>query len=169
MRSRDPSDGPRQTRASILDRLMDDAPGVAPERPPFRTQNRAQFGRSILRDLRWLLNTRTTFEVGVDPKVRRRRKPSERSVIDFGLSDYSHLFASSEEDRNLLARSIRETIAAFEPRLKIRRLSIEPVEGHRNRCQIRIDAWLQMDHAREPVSFGLELDNSEGVVEVNGS
>jgi type VI secretion system lysozyme-like protein len=168
MRNRDDGDGPSQTRASILDRLIDDDPGIKPERPPFRTQNRAQFGRSILRDLQLLLNTRTTFEVGVDEKERRRRKPEDRTVLDLGLSDFTHLHASSEEDRNLLARQIRETIAAFEPRLEVRKVRVLPVEGHRNQCEVRVEAWLIMDHAREPVSFGLKLDSSEGVVEVNG-
>lgn len=169
MRNRDEGDAPAQTRASILDRLIDDDPGSKPERPPFRTQDRAQFGRSILRDLQHLLNSRTTFEVGVDEKVRRRRKPEDRTIVDLGLSDFTHLHPSSEEDRNLLARTIREAIAAFEPRLEIRRLRVLPVEGHRNQCEVRIDAWLIMDHAREPVSFGLNLDSSEGVVAVDGS
>lgn len=163
------SDGPRQTRASVLDRLIDDTPGIAPERPPFRTQNRAEFGRSILRDLQRLLNTRTTFEAKMDARTRRRRKPNDRSVVDYGLSDFTHLHPASEEDRNILARTLREAIAAFEPRLKIRRLTVEPVDGRRSQCEVRIQAWLLMEHAREPVSFGLALDGSEGTVVVSGS
>ena len=168
MRSRD-NESPSQTRASILDRLIDDTPGIAPERPPFRTQNRAEFGRSILRDLQRLLNTRTTFEAKIDPKERRRRKPKDRTVVDYGLSDFTHLHPASEEDRNILARTLREAIAAFEPRIKVRRLSIEPIEGRRSQCEVRIQAWLIMNHAREPISFGLALDGSEGTVQVHGS
>ena len=168
MRPRD-SGGPEQVRASILDRLIDHSPGVAPERPPFRTQSRAEYGRSILRDLQRLLSTRTTFEVGVDAKTRRRRKPKERSVVDYGLSDFSHLHPASEDDRIILARTLREAITAFEPRIKIRRLSVDLVEGHRSLCEIRIQAWLIMNHARQPISFGLALDGSEGTVQVHGS
>lgn len=145
---------------------MDDEPGGLPERPPFRVQTRGQYGRSIARDLQWLLNTRCTV------RDRRDRKDDEgvhgRTVLDFGLRDFTHLAPASWDDRQRLERELRETIEAFEPRLRLRRVRVEPREGHHRSAVAYIEAQLLGEGVQEPVSFRLVLDGSEGNVRVDG-
>jgi type VI secretion system lysozyme-like protein len=160
-----PPGGPRdrKVRAPLLDRLLDDEPGGQPERPPLRTQTRNELARSIVRDLKWLLNTRCVkrYDVGKDL--------GSRSVIDFGLDDFTHLTPASYDDRELLARQLREAIRAFEPRLQIRQVTVEPIPGRHRALEARFSAFLLTEDAREPVSFRVEVDASEGDIEVHGS
>jgi type VI secretion system protein ImpF len=152
----------RRVRASVLDRLIDEDPGSPPERPPFRAQTRGEYGRSIQRDLYWLLNTRYT--------ARGDEQPPEdgRSVLEYGLPDFTHLAPASWDDRQRLARQIKETVDAFEPRLKVRRVLVEPMEGQHRSLTAFIEALLLGDSVPEPVSFRLVLDASGGRVRVNG-
>lgn len=153
----------RNVRAGLLDRLLDDEPGGPPERPPMRTQSRNEFARSIVRDLKWLLNTRCTarFDLG--------KEAGPRSVLDFGLDDFTHLGPASYDDRELLARQLREAIKAFEPRLQIRQVTVEPIAGQHRALEARFQAFLLTEDAREPVSFRVRVDTSEGDIEVHGS
>lgn len=152
---------PRKVRASLLDRLMDDEPSGAVERPPFRVQTRNQFTRSMIRDLTWLLNTRTTerFDVG---------EAGPRSVLDYGVDDFTHLTPASYDDQRLVARQVKDAITAFEPRLDVRRLSVEPIDGKPGMCAVFVEAILNADGVREPVSFRAVLNTKEGSAEVHG-
>ncbi len=151
----------RKVRASLLDRLLDDEPAGAVERPPFRVQTRSRFARSMIRDLSWLLNTRTTerFDVG---------EAGPRSVLDYGVDDFTHLAPASFDDQRLVARYVRDAIAAFEPRLQVRRLVVEPLEGKPAVCSVYVEAMLVAEGIREPVSFRAVFDTNEGSVEVHG-
>lgn len=152
----------RRVRASLLDRLIDEEPGSPPERPPFRAQTRGEYGRSIQRDLYWLLNTRNMARV-------HEASPEEgRSVLEYGLPDFTHLAPGSWDDRQRLARNIKEAIDAFEPRLNVRRVMVEPVEGQHRSLTAYIEALLLGDSVPEPVSFRLVLDASGGSVRVDG-
>jgi type VI secretion system protein ImpF len=152
----------RRLRASILDRLIDEEPGGQPERPPFRAQTRAEYGRSVARDLNWLLNTRCTARVHADGS------PEGKSVLEYGLPDFTHLSPASWEDRQRLAKQVRETIDAFEPRLKVRRVLVEPMEGHHRSLVVRIEALLLGESTPEPVSFRVLVDAAGGSVRVDG-
>jgi type VI secretion system protein ImpF len=162
MWSRDSDPDQRRVRASILDRLIDEEPGNTPERPPFRAQTRAEYGRSIQRDLFWLLNTRSLARVHTD------NPPEGRSVLEFGLPDFTHLSPASWEDRQKLARQVRDAIIAFEPRLKVRKVQVEPMEGQHRSLVAYIEALLLGDSVAEPVSFRLVMDSALGSVRVDG-
>lgn len=152
----------RKVRASLLDRLLDDAPDSGPEKPPLRTQPRNRFAISLVRDLGLLLNTRSTkrFDVGKDAGTR--------SVLDYGVDDYTHMSPQSEPDRRTIEKHVREAITAFEPRLVNPKIRCEPVEGHHRQCVLRISAWLWAETTREPVSFSIMLDLQEGEARVYG-
>lgn len=149
-------------RASILDRLIDDDPGERPERPPFRVQSKAQYARSIVRDLQDLFNTRCTHRYDVGPVA------GPRSVLDFGIDDFTHLSPQNFEDRDRVARVFREAIQAFEPRLQINRVFVEEVPEHQRVLLIKFDAMLLGGGTTEPVSFGLLVNQSEGTVKLSG-
>ncbi len=158
-----PADPNRKVRASILDRLLDDEPGDRPERPPMRVQSRNQFARSLMRDLGWLLNTRCTARVPVG------KEAGPRTVLDFGVDDMTHLAPASYDDRLIMARVLKEAITAFEPRLQVVRLTVEPMAGKHREVEVRLEAWLWTDQVREPVSFRVMLDLGRGEAEVRGS
>lgn len=153
---------PKKYRASILDRLMDDEPGARPERPPFRVQTRAAYARSVVRDLGYLFNTRSTKRFDVGPVA------GPRTVLDYGVDDFTHLSPANYEDRDRIARSFRNAIEAYEPRLKINQVFVEEIPDQHRSLFLRFDALLLGGGMSEPVSFGLVVDQSEGTVELSG-
>lgn len=152
----------RKYRASILDRLMDDDPGNKPERPPFRVQTRARYARSIIRDLQYLLNSRCTkrYDVG--------ETAGPRTVMDYGVDDFTHLSPQNYEDRDVISARFREAIEAFEPRLAINEVRVEEIDGQVRKLALRFDAMLIGGGTSEPVSFGLMIDQSQGTVDLIG-
>lgn len=153
---------PKKYRASILDRLIDDEPGARPERPPFRVQSKAQYARSIIRDLERLFNTRTTERFDVGPIA------GPRTVLDYGVDDFTHLSPANYEDRDTISSSFRSAIEAFEPRLKINDVIVDEVPDKHRSLLLRFDALLLGGGVSEPVSFGLVVDQSEGTVALSG-
>ena len=158
------ADRKRSIRAPLLDRLIDESPGGLPERPPLRVLKRNAFAKSVVRDLVWLLNTRSASRIMAGGELR----PHTNTVIDYGVEDFSHLVAGSYDDRQRLAKSIRHAIKIYEPRLKVHRLTVEPVEGQHLSAAILCEGWLVADAVREPVSFSMRIDTSEGKVELDG-
>lgn len=152
----------RRFSASLLDRLIDDNPHGPAEKPPLRVFNRGQFARKLIRDIGWLLNTRITerFDVG--------EEAGPRTVLDYGIDDWSHLSPANYEHRDLLAANVQEALMAFEPRLAISRVDADLVPGQGQMLRLRFDALIVADGAREPVSFDLVVDRSTGTVSFDG-
>src|SRR5512146_2052892 len=74
---------------SLLDRLIDESPGMADSATTY-PQSLRQFKAGLKRDLEWLLNTRQTPE----PFAEELRETA-RSVINYGLVDVSSLAMDS--------------------------------------------------------------------------
>ena len=149
--------------ASILDRLIDDDPAAASEALPIRLQNLQQLKASVARDLEALLNTRQEVfnQNAADfPEV-------DRSIVTYGLPDFSAFNLRSQRDRQTVHRAVENAISKFEPRLTDVRVSIEPLKEHDRNVRFRVDALLKMDPALTPVSFDtvLRLNTQEYVVE----
>lgn len=159
-----PPDEERQKsyRASILDRLIDDDPGDKPERPPFRVQSKPQYARSVVRDLQHLFNTRCNHRFDVGPIA------GPRNVLDYGVDDFTHLSPQNFEDRDRVARTFRDAIVAFEPRLRINKVIVEEIPEQKRVLLIKFDALLIGGGTSEPVSFGLMVNQSEGTVQLSG-
>lgn len=158
------SDRRRRIRAPLLDRLLDDDPNGPLERPPLRVLPRNDFAKSVVRDLSWLFNTRCTARIQADGSKRAHTG----TVIDYGLEDFSHLMPASQPDREALARAVKTAIAAFEPRLQVHRVVVSPIEGRHLAAEILCEAYLVADEVREPVSFRVRVNTSEGTVELDG-
>lgn len=132
---------------SLLDRLIDLEPRVASEPAPARSRLLAQIKAAVRRDLEWLLNTRLAREVPADlPQLRK-------SVLAFGLTDFTHASLTSGADRARLRRVIEAAIRDFEPRLLD--VAVTLVEGTPldRTVRFRIDAMLRVDPVPEPVTF----------------
>lgn len=98
----------------LIERLTDLEPKHNRETPSSRNFNLRQYRESILRDLEWLLNSRSFLsreEVDEDipPAVAA-------SVLNFGVCEFSGRVISEERRQRLVLR-IREAIERFEPRI----------------------------------------------------
>lgn len=134
------------TRAALLDRLVDYNPQSKTERRPLRTMGKRELYESVRRELSRLLNSRCPF-------LESEREERERTVIDFGLPDFSHLVPQNQDDHLLLASQLREVIEIFEPRLENVRVKVEPHPVNARALSVTIEGVLAFETIREPVSF----------------
>lgn len=146
-------------RAPLFDRLVDLDPRSQAEPRPFRTLNRRELRASVARELGRLLNTRC-------PIPLRFLYERERSVIDYGIPDFSFLTPQSPDDQRRLAWVLSRTVAAFEPRLRNVRVTVEQFVRDPQALLIRIDADLVVETITEPVSFPAVVHHKTGEVEL---
>lgn len=94
----------------------------------FKADAPQQIGESIRLELERLLNTRRSARVhGMAP-----------SVVDYGIGDWSILYADREEDHRTLMREMRKAINRFEPRLLLEEIDVKAVPGQRSRMTVRV-------------------------------
>jgi type VI secretion system protein ImpF len=148
---------------SILDRLLDDEPEVLRESLTNRFQNVFQLKKAVARDLEALLNTRQELLEEV---------PSEftevgRSLVTYGLPDFSSFSLLNINDRNRIRRALEQAIATFEPRFERVRVNLEPPREQDRTLRFRIEALLRIEPASEPVTFDavLRLNTQEYMVQ----
>jgi type VI secretion system protein ImpF len=147
---------------SILDRLLDEQPGVSREPLEKRQQSVRELEMAVARDLEALLNTRQeAFE-----DLPAEYQEVNRSLLTYGLPDFTSCSLAIEEDRMRVLRSVERTIAKFEPRLQRVRVQLETPRNHDRGLRFRIDALLRVDPSPEPVTFDavLQLTTQQYVV-----
>lgn len=149
------SNGVFQGRASLIDRLIDEAPKRTREPVPLRTLSRKRLRESVRRDLSWLFNTRTPLPGEIFDKT-------ELTVIDFGIPDFGRFQLLSGDDRMLLERRLKRAIEAFEPRLRHVRVRVEPQHLNEKALSVLVQADLVVENVREPVSFRTLYDKEMG-------
>ena len=115
--------------------------------------DRQALSESVREELLRLLNTRRA------PRSRLK----QMTVIDYGIVDWSGLYADRSEDRLKLAREIRLAIAHFEPRLQLAEVDVQPLDGSRHALRVRIAGQLRSGGSEIwPVAF--VMDMVDGVV-----
>jgi type VI secretion system protein ImpF len=149
---------------SVLDRLIDNEPGMRTDPPLSRAQSMRVLKAALKRDLEWLLNTRRSIEAVEE----RSSLELERSLFNYGLPDISSLGVHSVRDQNRLLWMIESTVAAFEPRIAGARVSMEPVAGNARVLRFQIQGLLKVDPAPERVTFDTVLELTSGEYEVKG-
>jgi type VI secretion system protein ImpF len=149
-----------EVRTPLFDRLVDRDPRLRREVRPLRTLDRRGLRESVRRELELLFNTRCPFPA-------HRLAGRERSVIDYGIPDFSTFSPRSFADRERLADLLRRAVEAFEPRLADVRVHVEPLPGEDLALCGRIEAVLLADPVPEPVSFETVLLMREGKVAVH--
>lgn len=148
-------------RALLFDRLVDLHPENKEERP-FRILTREELKASVKRELERLLNTRCSLPLNRIGEV-------ERSVVNYGIPDFSSLSAQSADDHALIATIVRQTVSAFEPRLGQVRVDVGPIDNSQGVLWLDIEGVLEVDLFNEPVSFALVLNSKSGAAEFNDS
>jgi type VI secretion system protein ImpF len=147
-------------RASLLDRLIDQEPEVSFEPVQYRLLDMRQIKALVIRDLENLLNTRLTIY----------QPPAEfteinRSVLVYGLKDFTSQSTKSTTLRKTLRQDIERTVARFEPRLRNVKIHLE-ADQRGNSLRFRINALLVMEPETEPVQFDtvFDINRSEYVI-----
>jgi type VI secretion system protein ImpF len=144
----------RRPLLSLLDRLIDEAPDQPQDPPLSQAEAMEVLRRSTRRDLQALLNTRR----------RWRSWPAEltelgRSVIGYGIPDFSTGALADAARRARLCAEIEETIRRFEPRFASVKVTEIPREDALDmRLRLRIDALLHAEPAPEPIAFEGTVD-----------
>jgi type VI secretion system protein ImpF len=141
------------------------------ESPPFRVLTREELRQSVKRELGQLLNSRC-------PVPLKLLEQEERTVINYGIPDFTSLSPQSADDRKLIASIIRQTITAFETRLRNVRVTAEYVEGDERRLNISVEAdlvtetvvevrsYTEFSSSVEPVSFPIVLNSKTGIMQI---
>ncbi len=148
---------------SILDRLLDEQPEVSREPADRRQQSVRELEMAVARDLEALLNTRQeTIE-----ELPAEYLEVGRSLVTYGLPDFTTCSLTIDDDRIRVLRSIERTIARFEPRLQRVRVQLDTPRNHDRGLRFRIDALLRVDPSPEPVTFDavLQLNTQQYVVQ----
>ncbi|MEX2584193.1 MAG: type VI secretion system baseplate subunit TssE [Gemmatimonadota bacterium] len=139
---------PPGARALLFERLVDEIPRVRAEPRPLRTHDAQGLWTSVHRRLQMLLNTRA-------PRPRPAR--GELTVLDYGLPDYSALYTRDEGAHARLAREIQRTIEAFEPRLEVAGVEVQPISPNDRAVGVAIFGRLRSEDTTEPVAFTIAL------------
>ena len=147
-----------EVRAPLFERLVDLDPRSQREVRPKRTLDRAGLKASVRRELLRLFNSRC-------PLPARLLADREKTVIDYGIPDFSTFFPRNHDDRVRLAAALRRAVEAFEPRLRQVSVTLEPSADHLA-LSGRIEGVLVVDEVAEPVSFPTVFQSESGEVEI---
>jgi type VI secretion system protein ImpF len=111
--------------------------------------------RSIEQELSRLLNTRCAVP-------RAQLALHARSVVDYGLPDYSDLYTANLDDQHLLARLVQDTISAFEPRLREVKVALQRIPNSRQALRVDVSGMVLVAGRLEPVRFNLNANADSG-------
>jgi type VI secretion system protein ImpF len=142
-----------KSQTSILDRLIDNDPGVSREPVQNRLADFRQLMASVRRELENLLNTKNFVS-----QLASNYQELQRSLYVYGLPDFTSHSPGSQAMRGKLLQAVETTIALFEPRITNVRVSAE--EGEHRSLGFKISGLLMVDPAPEPVSFDTRFDIS---------
>jgi type VI secretion system protein ImpF len=149
---------------SVLDRLLDDEPGVSCE--PARNQNQAlsDLKLALRRDLENLLNTRHSF-LSWGPALQELNQ----SLLNYGLADFTGSGLASPREREEFCRTLQGVLRQCEPRFKTVKVTpltnAEPLD---RTLRFRIDALLRVKPAPEPVVFDSLLEPASASFAIKG-
>jgi type VI secretion system protein ImpF len=143
--------------ASILDRLIDQEPGVSRETVQNRLTDIRAIKLSVIRDMENLLNTRR--EIFPVPEEFRE---VNNSLFVYGLPDFSSQNPRSPQVKQMLRRDIEQTIARFERRLKNIKVQLETSDKMEQKIRFRITGILHVEPLSEPVTFDTYFDINKG-------
>ena len=140
---------------SLLDRLLDDNPGVEKEAPITPQQSLRNLHQSVRRDLEALLNTRRRCD-----SYPMQLKELDKSLVNYGIPDFTGANLSTPESRSEFVRVIESVIRRYEPRFKsVRAMLLDNVEPLDRTLRFRIDAVVYAEPAPENLVFDSALSS----------
>jgi type VI secretion system protein ImpF len=147
----------QNSRATILDRLVDLEPGVSKEPVQHRLYDIRQVKAMVVRDLENLLNTRRHILM-----VPASYKEVNNSVFMYGLGDFTSENPKSSPVRRQLRQDVERAISRFEPRLKNVTVRLEEDKERGHNLRFKISGLLVVEPETEPVSFDTYFDTNRG-------
>ncbi len=153
----------KDVRASLLDRLIDEEPGVSREPVQLRLHSIGQIKAAVIRDLEHLLNTRRMIIVPPPAYVELNQ-----SLYVYGLRDTTSHNPRSPAAMQHLRLEVERTIARFEPRLKNVSVQVETPGAIERTLRFRVTAMLVVEPISEPVAFDTYFDANRGEYVITG-
>ncbi|KKO46685.1 lysozyme [Arsukibacterium ikkense] len=139
---------------SLLDRLIDDAPGQKDSGRQRRGFDLKALRQSVRRDLENLLNTRVQWHVWPESYSEL-----PQSLLNYGLPDFSVMVVDSIEGRQQLCRAVEQCIRRFEPRFVEVDVSLpDETQSIERVLRLRIQALLYADPEPEHIMFDSEVE-----------
>jgi len=155
----------RRLLPGFLDRLLDDDPRSATERPWHEGQAIRELDRSVLRDLENLLNARRSLQDVPDGLGQLAD-----SLLNYGLPDLQSMQIREDHDVGRLCEMIRECIERFEPRLRNVHVSATDEDQPADRrLRFLIEATLVVNPIEQEVRIESEIDSGRASFTVRGS
>lgn len=146
---------------SVFDRLLDFEPRMSTEAPKSRSKSMSELKLAVRRDLEWLLNSRN-YQTNLDEKLEEVPK----SVIAYGLPDFTGISVRNHKEMKDLAEGLAKAITHFEPRFLDLKVNLEPVDNTERVLKFRIEAYLNVEPAPEPITFDTILELGSGDFQV---
>lgn len=141
---------------SLFDKLFDDDVRARGSSGVVEFLSIDQVKESVARDLEALLNSRLVMsEEALKPYPECRR-----SILNYGLNDFSGLSLANSFDRAFVCRSLEDAIDRHEPRLTQVRARLEMDYYASSKLHFAISALLIVHPAEEPVNFDAMLQPS---------
>jgi type VI secretion system protein ImpF len=150
-----------RVQASLLDRLIDDAPDQMHDAAVSAVDSMAALRNSVRRDLEALLNARRRWRSWPVHMTQLATSP-----IGYGIPDFASGAFSDARRREDLRLEIEATIRRFEPRfLSVRVNLIDAQDRLETMLRLRIEAVMHAEPAPESVTFDTLVDPiTDGVV-----
>ncbi|PHS12270.1 MAG: type VI secretion system baseplate subunit TssE [Blastopirellula sp.] len=147
---------------SVFDRLMDDEPENSQESPRSAIQTMRDIRVSVRRDLENLLNTR--WRVSAWPLDYEQLN---RSLVNYGIPDFSSIDMSSDMDRDSLRVAVEEAIRIYEPRfVSVKVELIENDDSADRTLRFLIHAELHATPNPEPIVFDSRVEAGDQLFKV---
>jgi type VI secretion system protein ImpF len=140
---------------SLLEKLFDDEPQRL-NHGRFKRHTLDEFKESVATDVESLLNSRFVM----DDEVFEGFEQCKNSVLTYGLRDFSSRSLASSVDRAFICKSLEQTIARHETRLKDVSVALGANQRSLGGLRFSISAMLVVHPSREPVSFDALLQPS---------
>lgn len=141
---------------SVLDRLLDDEPDRAQDRPTLIGAQVRELREAIRRDLETLLNTRRCPQS--PPSLLEDLGNSLRS---YGVDGFVSANLLTDAARTQFAYTLERRIALFETRLTDVRVTVLRNRAIAERAlRLRIDGYFRLHDGMPPISFESTMDPS---------
>lgn len=133
---------------SLLDKLFDDSPKDAGG-SVFKRFSTEEYKDSVARDVESLLNNRFVL----DEAGLKHFPECQRSLVTYGIHDFSGLSLASSYDRAFICNSLELAISRHEGRLSKVQVTLREDQRSTGALRFSINALLVIHPSREPVSF----------------
>ncbi|MFX1676922.1 type VI secretion system baseplate subunit TssE [Paraburkholderia sp. A2WS-5] len=135
----------------------------APDSSTVRKISLDELKNSVARNIESILNTRMIFS----EEYMTRFPECTKSILTYGLNDFTGLSLSNSAARDAIGESIRVAIKRHEPRLVGAEVTLEQRPQSIGGLQFAIKAMLVVHPAREPVSFDAQFQATTGQYSVS--